>query len=882
MTSPFDLIQGIPLDHVGPVAAATAAYATVLGGLTVGRLIFSKSETIAHAHSAACLPIKLLAGVSWLPFAAIGEYAVPDFVNRAIDKVITKKRILGIMDFWFSKTKKRVEQGTVTDTADYIIAGGEDNLKNFAEKEFPKAKFNYLYQLIPEDVRRNIVMDGRLPGGRRVTWRAWRHVRLSVLQAIARDAAKIGVKAGVIWTVALLTLAYLTGSAQAPVPYPGWAVGLDSMVVYQWYLACAITSVTGLVGTLGTAMGTGVLFGTAMGISSLSSKLNDWHKQAGAALATATRDHFVHWGHYAATREIRKEVYNRQIFYVNEWLKGQPFAAFAKTTGLLQRKGVWGCNPGVEIGCDLEGMLRHFLILGSSGSMKTFLAFCKIIIKILKSFTESGKQIGGFFTDGKSTLPHEFKARLLKEMESENLPYFEISTIGIKEGEQGCNLFGGFSALDVQESWENANEVISRGTPPDAFFGPSAKEHVLHVANIAETLQYDPEMENDLDLWEAYVPLSISGMRALIGNSNTLKLAIARVSELQRTALDIYPDATKLHEKLQSDDLKVSLDYFGPGGEWTEMADKTKPGILKQANLVFGTLASSGELTKRFSTGRYHDNCDVIDIPDRHLVFENIPEGTVAGTIIKVLLQKRFETAKNRQQANDPEKCKRMTTILGCDECHFTMGKSNAKWVSRARSAGVISIWCTQSEKALYDALGKDGVNALLNNIQNNVFFSMDEPDTIEHIIKKEGEMLAGICVSEELKYETQAAREAEIPDVFTPYMSDPGFKLRYLKIPSPDLNTLQINMAANYDEQFIPGDTGTNASEVISAHERAHNRAEDKAEARLGQGVGDKPVITSADLRRGVGFAYGCFIRGNIAMSDIIDMGEDVFKRAA
>ena len=902
----FDAFSSNPLGFksgmLGGVSSLAGAYLTVLVPLAVARLFFPKSEGIRNAFSTYTLPLKFALGAALLPVKYAVDHCLPGFVTRFIERRNSPERVQARLD-------RKYRFRRIGSDIDRLLVGGEENRRAFAEKFFPPDKYSFLYtENVPEGVRLSVIMHGRLLNGWDVSYLGWRHTTIQIISDMKADAAIVGARMG--WLFFLATAFLCLSSVGAPFEFPSWTDDFGPHL--DWYLAYALGASPAVLAPLLAAP----LFGYAVAVGAFARRMSEWRTAAGANLAIPTRDSWLAWSEFEPIRDLLLLGHRRQVKSVTERTKGDPVVEIAIASGYAAMMGLWNAyRKGMKIRIDAEGFRLHFLIQGSTGSMKTYMCLIPISLKVLKEYVRCERSVGAFITDGKNVLSTVLLGTLREMIASGELPKEMIPTVlGLKEGQKGCNLFAGLSPAEIAKLWQDCYGQLSKGGNDSTFFLEHGALLVLNAAVIMDAVEQDPETWSSDDQWRRFRPVSVAGINwmcdatdeMLVGkvdkNGNKLSDGFLDYVIKRRIDCDHIP---ALKAKLTSDDMNAALDYYM--NFYIPWYKETKDSVKAQVSVVTGAFRTAGILNQRFGTGLYGVSADIVSLPneenpdevtvnvshDRNLVadvydaftnmgivFEDIPEEYgKAAMITKTILEKRIISRMKWRLANDLKACKEHTVFVIKDEMHLTASKSDPEDYSILRQGGGCLIGATQSISALLSTYGPEGAVSFCNNVQNKIILKNSDTDMIEGVCKTLGTVKRGKSALWG-GFETQAEREAACPDVGAPYVRDDGFDIRDLFIGTPKIETGHMARAAAVDLSFVPefqrGNGGPgNADAILAARKEAHQRADDKEEERLGN-VEDVPLLAVQHFRRGNALGFVETVYGNETRWDLADLDID------
>ena len=214
-----------------------------------------------------------------------------------------------------------------------------------ARELWPEERYPFLYQEVPEDIRRPLWEDGKLVGGQDIPWAADRHFGAGMTKA----AGQYGLAATIIALIAqpILLLAWKGVTSQdvtsAPVLYeqfpgeaPAYVSGWDVWQAVAADLAASLFG--GAVAVLGL-LAAWLLIAIGVGILVAIAAIEHWRREASAPYEVLSKDAHVRWPYRAEAREIARAGYVRQVAHATGFLEDAPLFEIGKGTGTFRVRG---------------------------------------------------------------------------------------------------------------------------------------------------------------------------------------------------------------------------------------------------------------------------------------------------------------------------------------------------------------------------------------------------------------------------------------------------------------------------------------------------------------------------------------------------------------
>lgn len=733
-----------------------------------------------------------------------------------------------------------------------------------AKDYWPEVDWPTLYADIPDDIRRPVTWDGRLPGGTEVTWLAWRHLSDELLTDVAARSGHAAKRASLI--LFALMVAYFAAQTGhlADQPYPHWASEIGAiMPIVGYYAAASLGFVSQAVNIMVYAALAAILAFPAFWVFGFFRSLKGWFSQACDPLSTPTRDALLIWKARADIRPAEYRAYCRQVEDATTRLANMPLIPVGAATGTLRARGDMEAPvPGQLVALDGESIRQHVLVLGGTGVGKTRLVMRPLFKRIMTADWGPGHRIGAYVTDGKGTLWRDVLPAVSHRQ--------DVAVVGTGKDHFGVDLLAGMTALEIATTFKAVSGQVA-GKPADDFWPESASGRIMHAAAIARVLDLD---EKSRAGWSGLRPYSLLGLARLATDDKAQEAACDRVRELAQAApgeisADLYNAIPQAIE---------SVEWLL--GTWFPMAPETRSGIVANINVVVGKLGGAGILADRFFRGTCERTVDVDHALNGGVMMIAVGETEwgLAGKVVSVWLKTRLYVAARKRLVTDPEACRTTSCAVMADEFQMlvTSGPdSDAQTWNWAREAGIFMLAATQSIAALQQVLGPDQTANIVNLLRTKIVLKTEESSTIDYIRKLAGETPRGWETEPEF-FSTQGARMLAYPDV-TPETPRVGWR-ETIWPTMPRLTTASMKEAVATDFRFLLqsgflGKDGGNVAQAVGSHQAAAWRAEDKSKDTLAGSLQWRAKIESDELLLGSGFAFAIVQRAGGDRSDIIDL---------
>lgn len=519
---------------------------------------------------------------------------------------------------------------------------------------------------------------------------------------------------------------------EEPVYVSDWAV---------WHVVLAETAassaldfaalVVTLISSLLVAVGVGLLVTLAM--------VEHWRAEASAPYETISKDAHVRWPYRAEARALAHTGYLRQFHHATGYLKDSPLFKVGEATGTLRVRGdLTAPITGQSICLDRESLFQHLLVFGGTGDGKT-----TAILKPLMAQVLAEPKFGAYITDAKGVLWRD------AEQIAESLGRSgDIVKIGTATGELGVNITG---KLDPNQIAGVLRSVLTQigGGRSDSFWPDMAANVMRHVLTIGRAYAATPEGKkeakylNPYSLWWAYqvvldekrlndaitvVTREISAHHDKVGKA---------AKALDREAFEGAEESARI---IYSTDVLASRNYLTTA--WTEMAERTKSGIVANISQLMDGFAGATVLRERFICG-LDDRTASLDAPLNGkiaLVTLNTMDDGLPARLVAVLLktvlyrEARLREAAFKRSGDNPQDKPCLVIMDEVQELATVdpaSGLSDATFWNVARSTGLAGVFATQTIAALVQSMGEAAADNFIQQARSKVFLRTEDEATV-------------------------------------------------------------------------------------------------------------------------------------------------------
>lgn len=826
------------------------------------------------------------------------------FVLKPALWLLAKVPLLGRLSAWFwSRFTDSAIEGVFNRafgrSPHPLLAGDLDRV---AAAWWPKERFPHLWTPVPADLRRPLVVDGRLPDGSRP---ASELAPTFIDSTLVGQAFRQGVMSGLFWLVLALLFwhpqRYFGGSfaeaaesapqAQvdptlAPVGQPGRIglagearagravqVDVQSLPVDVWDPKAAATKLAegeelqgevvanrrkavlaaapnGWITSL--LFGLLVFYGTWRGLirSAVNAKIEP--------LRRPTKESVVRWKYRADQRELEYQAYVGQLRTLETFDKS-PTITLGEASGMFAYRGHLNAPQRRQpMAMSLNDMAQHVLVLGGTGEGKTRSILLPLVDQLLalRQSMEKGA-ISFYCTDGKGVLWRDIKGAAEKAGQGA-----DVRVIGCSDatGEYGVDLLDGIEPQLVADIIRSVARQTKGDSSGDSFWPDMASEVIRNCAVLCRAW----EMTDD---GLAYVEQTGERIYSLV-----MIYSVTLDPMLQARAVkaitEAYEDPNQRAgiKPYLTPELSYASRYMAE--QWSTMAADTKTGILANITQVMSPFATNQPLRRSFAAGM-GERLMPISASWGSICVVNVPslEYGLAGRIVNVFLKTLLYTEARKREMADPRIGQREKLLFIADEFQDLItadvaGLSDANFWNVARSTGTVGIISTQGMSSLEQAIGKVGAENFALQMRSKIVLRVEDPTTMQYARTLAGKTLRSYTFESQHNESFEAmlrevgwdplqsgpARINELPDDAIKTLAS-----GWLQVPFASLPVTFDTWAANIDvdQRFIPRPklAGDQGDEIRAARQAAYWRAEDKNLAYMSEGNHEADVLRDEDL---------------------------------
>lgn len=819
-------------------------------------------------------PIRLAFGLL-KPFSDALDLAFRPVINRILKKTSLNDQV-GYFDNYFS------------DNSDPLLRG---DLFTAAKRDWPEEKYPTFYRWIPPDLRKPIVIDGRIRGSAVLPISVFPPAGITneLVNQAKNAAAKVGLKWGIIGLITCaaiaMTLIYpFAGEFQLPAWQP--ALGIDywsssslelektagTLWLQLTFLAQVIASSSvSVLLILITSIATSLTLAAIVFWGNWRSLIFAAANENAEAIRQESKEATVRWKYRYEARELEETAYLKQLQEVDRL--NSPTLTLGQATGVFNFRGVLASpRQNTKLKIALEDLFQNTLVLGGTGSGKTFALLTPVAAQLIK--LQSEQDVSIYATDSKGVLWQDIKAIADKLGRPTQI-------IGIGKAELGVDLLDGLEpgfAADVIKS------VMRQmgGTAGDSFWPDLAHNCCVHVLKV---LQAWERTENGIKYAEntGERPYSLVRLYEVAMQAKDSK-ADSVVAKMESDILDcVENDPTRIAD-LANVGLFASLEYLRE--TWPAMAKDTRSGIEANITNALGLFVSNVELRRKFASGE-HADITIDEMWGRKITLVNLPESLGnAGRIVNVMLKSLlFNKAKLRQAAVPDIKNKQQLAFLA-DEYQalitsdLASGFTDSSFPNVARSTGLFYFVATQGIRALEQAVGEISAANFINNMRNKIFLQIEEPATMDLSKKLAGKTLRFYSYDND-DFESYEAMRREVgyePSLLGEATLSTSLQNEAGLIPGIWGSGIKFDFGGSRKKFEAKTESirraVSKAQSGIGAGVNEHHRAEDKNADYMKSGNEFHDVLTDSDLMQmGRTHAYVCISRAGHLRQDIVSL---------
>lgn len=818
------------------------------------------------------------------------------------------------------------------------LLGGR--IAEHSEKMYPREKYPELYSNMPDDVRRPIIIDGRLITGERLSHLVPRRLSVSTVTDLYAMMLKksSALVIGAIVFGALLSTTLYSVIDSAVESYVAMAESSEGNNRFQmtselvaatyrdvlpgqdpakfaaewnennWSIAEYLSSGAGSVISLAYQP---ILFASLLlMLVSLSymvaatrglnpARISGWVTkilEKEELLRAETVESVVRWKKRMDVRANAWKGYRNQFVQANK--DKSPLIKLGDGTGsMLFRGALNGYLPGQDVVLSMDDTHQNILILGGTGSGKTYSTLVPIIaqtidnIKAGTTLDAGGNKITQaiFATCGKGVLWQD--VQILAKRKG-----MECRIIGCKEGQFGVDLFGGLEPHIVSSTLNSIMSQVSGNRSSDPFWMEMACQIVNAATRIARAWEVtEGGMEYVRKTRERiYSPVGVYALaRSLREPDGLLYKAIDDITSAyeedpESIAIFCTPDLWSACELLRKD-----MPAF---------PEQTLGSFLSNVTNMMNGFTSLQALRRSFG-GCSSDN--ILDIStifaDGAITAVDLAQSEWgdAGRICNIFVKTRLYHLAASRQLKDYNIGKREKLLCVMDECQDLMtagggGYSETTFLNKSRSTGMSFVCGTQTMAALYQAFGEAAGGQTTKNVvdqfRTKIFLAAEGQETIGYMQELAGTSMRSTVTDydqhesffaermENGKFDADVDNikpfelaEDELVRVVANFAEARGVNIETKKLVSTDKD-----MDLFYRADFVGGSPQQAGSPAVDMTEKLKAilwRAEDKRKALMTEGKSDENLIQTGDLTAGRGLAFAYVQRAGGVKMDIIEL---------
>jgi len=834
------------------------------------------SRTLAIAFFAALeVPTRAVLGPTlWL------SKRVP-LVGRAVERfgrLCSDEAIESVFDRWFSKARLPILRG---------------DLEVVAARRWPRETFPYLWHTdIPSDLRRDLVIDGRLPDG---------SLLASVLAPTFVDRALVGsacrraVLAGLFWgSVCCVLWSPQVSIGHRPVSFDAItlpaanpalaAVDTGPDVWTEADRAAAVAAATAQATATRDVLAarveaaydlapngllTSIFFGLLCWFGAWRWMIRDAANAKTLPLARETKESTVRFKWRLEQRSLAERAYVSQL-ETAEWDR-TPLIEIGRATGTFGYRGMLGApGRGQPVCASVQDMAAHCLVLGGTGSGKTRNVLLPIVRQFLALRRSDRGGISVYATDGKAVLWAD-----IVQAAEEAGQRDDVRIIGIGEEEWGVDLLDGIEPQLVADVIKSvAIQAKGGGGSGDDFWPSMAAEFIRNCAVIARAAEVTP--------W-GLARIKSTGERLY---SLVWIYQLALDPDLQSEAINAVVDATQ-NPSLRSvllpmvtPELTYAVRYLST--TWQEMASDTRTGVIANITALMSPFATNVALRKAFASGSGERLMSIAECWGRITLtrISELEQG-LAGRVINVFLKTLLYAHARRRELADSQIGFREKMLFVADEFQSIVtsdvaGPSDSTFWNVARSAGVIGVLATQSLSAIEQAIGRIATDNLAQQMRTKLVLSLEDAGTIDYCKKLAGKSLRSYTF-DNARFESFESMQRETlwdPLSGSPARLRPDDSAICRDVARAALGLFGVFAPIRFTEWLAAVEVDQRFDDDDDGGKSAAWRAEDKRDALMQSGNVEEDILRSEDLvLMGRAHAFALVNRAGVARLDIIEL---------
>lgn len=682
-----------------------------------------------------------------LPFAALMALLSPltRIANKIFGKLIDK-----LLQRLESVNKAGYFDDYFKDHENPLLRG---DLHAASLNMYPKSRFPTFYKRIAGDLRKSIVVDGRIRGSGYLP--AYTLPQAYISDRLVNDSKQAAMKAGLLTLI--VSFIFISAAAgiyvfenvlSAALPSYGlpagtddWgmfpiAVGLQKVMMYSGAL---LTLATKLVASLSVAVALVIVPAAFVAaILAILAFWGSWRNMIFKAmddhaepLRRETKESIVRWKHRFEQRELEEQAYLAQLNEVERvGEKEEDLVTIGEATGHFNFRGLLtGPRQNQKMRLAISDLFQNTIVLGGTGSGKTRTIILPVITQLISQ--QDKQDISLYVTDSKGVLWKD-----VAEI-AENLGK-KVQVIGVGEHEMGVDLLDGISPSFASDLIKSVMRQLG-GANADDFWPNMATTLTRHVFTVLRAWE---RTEGGIEYAESSSerPYSlVSAYRLALDAKNVdgwMKQIEADILNCIETDYSAISDFAK-------SDLYSSLSYLR--NTWPTMASDTRSGIEGNVTNALGGFEADVRLREKFASGEKAD-ITIDECWGKKITCVNLPDSELgnAGKIINVFLKTLLFNKAKLRQAVDPNIAQKQQLAFIGDEYQSIItadvsGISDATFPNISRSTGLFYIVASQGIVGLEQAIGQYAAANFMNNMRNKIFLQIEESATMNF-----AKMLAG------------------------------------------------------------------------------------------------------------------------------------------
>lgn len=894
-----------PIDIVKfPFQLAWRVVTLILGGILW--VIQSVSQVLTHA--CAKLPT-----TKWFEKHAANLIAAPEVAQ--FGATMTTR-----LDAAFAKVPGHLERG---------------DLPAAANDRYPPAKFPELYEDIPDDIRRSVIVDGRVCTGEMLTVLAPRRLSndiaarlyqinllrqarlfsvgivLAIAGAVYHGYAVSGAEINRLnqsqgqsekFTVASIPKAAVIARSDIWNEKERESVATkiieDQRSGRAWlarfgYAAIVVASIVRSAWYVLIFAGIAYLYCLIRSVSPRAIRgAIQRILEIDDGLLRETQESVVRWKKRLEKRLNEVNAYRKQIIGAKSDTSPAIFLGLGTGT-MLFRGALSGYQPSQPVRLTLNDLSMHMAVTGTTGSGKSASVLVPLMRQVIQSEPKD-QTIALLVLDGKGVLHHD----AAKIAEADNRP---IRVVGCKTGQFGVDLFDGVEPQIVAGAINDVMNQLSGSATSDPYWRQMAALILANAAVVARAYEYTPAGRKNVastgERW--YSPLGI--YRISLSARSDSGAAKNAVDEIYRLLDANGPELAPIKQYL-GPEVESAIDFLRD--DCRQFPDQTWGSFVAQITQALSGFANE-PLRSAFGVGGT-SRLDIESIWNHHVItaVDLSPlEYGEAARAAAMLFKARVFAHGHRRYLNDPSVGKTSRLVIVMDEAHLLISSGSAlsedNYASICRAFGVSLVLSFQTLSTLYCAFGEssDGQRAktLMDNLRTKVFLSSEGLETASYIRDLAGKTLR-FSVNDLDRYESYMARrfEAEdfkVDDNISPLELDDAKLLSVLEGDKPEIVGVSVRKSHDQDMQFYDYDFAnrgflwTQETPPVDMVEKMRAivwRAEDKRFEHMSHGQLEEDLVHSDEaLTFGRGLMLAFVQRAGHVRMDIVNT-DSVYQKFA